>query len=151
MLNSKDLWTGLLFIGFGVVAIAIALAGGYDIGTARKMGPGYFPIWIGGALCVIGALLALQATVSAGPPIGRFAVKPLALVTLGSALFGAIVTWLGLAPAIVLLVLIGALASSQFSLVYAVPLAVGLAAGSVLVFVKGLGLPIPVMPHVLGY
>lgn len=151
MKNPKDFWAGLLFLGIGVAAIAIALAGGYELGSARKMGPGYFPVWLGGALAVTGLLLTGKGVVAQGAPLGRWALLPLTLVTLGTVAFAAIVNVAGLAPAIVVLVLVSSLASVQFSLRWAVPLALGLAIVSVLVFIKGLGVAVPVMPHLLGY
>jgi hypothetical protein len=149
--NPKDFWAGLLFLGIGAAAIAIAQAGGYELGSARKMGPGYFPVWLGGGLAVTGLLLTGKGIVAEGAPIGRWAVLPLVLVTLGTVIFAAIVNVAGLAPAIVALVLISSFASVQFNLRWAVPLALGLAVVSVLVFIKGLGITVPVMPHVLGY
>lgn len=151
MRNPKDLWVGVLFLGIGVAAIAVALANGYELGTARKMGPGYFPVWLGGGLMVTGLMLAAKSLLTDGPPVGPWALKPLALVTLGTVLFAAIVNTAGLAPAIVVLVLVGAFASVRFSLAWALPLALGLAAASVLVFVKGLGIAVPVMPLLLGF
>lgn len=149
--NPKDFWTGILFAGLGVGFIAVALAGGYEFGSARKMGPGYFPIWIGGALALIGLALMRRGLATLGSPLGRIALLPLALVTGSTVLFGLLVSFAGLAPAIFALVLISAYASVYFRLATAVPLAIGLAVASVLVFVKGLGLAVPVMPHVLGY
>lgn len=151
MRNPKDFWAGLLFLGLGASAIAIALAGGYELGSARKMGPGYFPVWLGGALAATGLLLAGKGVVTEGAPIGRWAILPLVLVTLGTALFAAIVSVVGLAPAIVVLVLVSSFASVRFHLRWAIPLALGLAAMSVLVFIKGLGIAVPIMPHLLGY
>lgn len=151
MNNPKDFWAGLLFLGLGGGAIAIALTSGYELGSARHMGPGYFPVWLGSGLMVTGLLLTGKSVVTHGTPIGRWALKPLVLVTAGILLFAALVNWAGLAPAIVALVLLGSLASVHFSLRWAIPLAFGLAVVSVLVFVKGLGIAVPVMPHVLGY
>ena len=39
--NPKDFWAGLVYIAFGVAAILIALK--YPVGSAGRMGPGYFP------------------------------------------------------------------------------------------------------------
>ena len=151
MSNPRDFWTGLLFLGIGAAAIALALAGGYELGTARKMGPGYFPVWLGGGLALTGLVLTGKGVLASGTPLGHWAPKPLALVTLGSLLFAAIVNVGGLAPAIVALVLVSAFASERFQLRWAVPLALGLAVASVLVFVKGLGIAVPIVPHLLGY
>lgn len=149
--NPKDFWSGLLFLGLGAAFILVALLGEYEIGSARKMGPGYFPIWLGGALCVVGLVLTWRGLATFGAPIGKLAVAPAALVTLGTLLFGVLTNFAGLAPAIFLLVLVSAYASIHFRLRYAIPLALGLSAASVLIFVKGLGIAVPIMPHVLGY
>lgn len=149
--NPKDFWAGLLFLAIGVIAVIIVLVGDYELGSARKMGPGYFPIWIAGALILLGAALALKSFATEGPPLGTWAIKPLVLITLGTVVFAAIVTVAGLAPAIFLLVMLASLASVHFRLLWSLPLALGLAAASVLVFVKALGVAVPVMPHVLGY
>ena len=50
--NNKDVWAGLMLIGIG--AAAIVLARDYPFGTALRMGPGYFPIVLGGLLIVFG-------------------------------------------------------------------------------------------------
>jgi len=149
--NPKDFWAGLLFLGIGAAAIAVALGSGYELGSPRRMGPGYFPVWLGGGLAVTGLVLTGKGLATTGAPIGRWAVLPLVLVTLGTLIFAALVNVAGLAPAILVLVLMASYASVKFSLRWALPLALGLAVASVLVFVKGLGIPVPVMPHVLGF
>ena len=45
--SAQDFWTGLAFTAFG--AFTVALAQGYDLGRAARMGPGYFPTILGGA------------------------------------------------------------------------------------------------------
>src|SRR3546814_13663054 len=34
----------------------------YSMGTAARMGPGYFPFWLGTCLALLGAFVALAAT-----------------------------------------------------------------------------------------
>ena len=51
----KDFWSGVMFCGFA--AAAILAARGYSLGTAGKMGPGYFPLLLGGLLAALGAML----------------------------------------------------------------------------------------------
>lgn len=151
MRNPKDFWAGLLFLGIGIFAGFIVIASDYELGSARKMGPGYFPIWIAGGLMFLGAILSIKSFATQGPPFGTWAIKPLVLITGGTALFAAIVTSAGLAPAIFLLVVLASLSSVHFRLTWSLPLALGLSVASVLVFVKGLGIAVPVMPHILGY
>ncbi len=59
MRSPKDLVAGLLFIAVGIAAIAIAA--NYTLGTAARMGPGYFPRILGILLIVLGAILALRS------------------------------------------------------------------------------------------
>ena len=57
--NHHDLWAGLMFIAFG--AIFMILSQQYQIGTAAKMGPGYFPTILGGLLALLGLAISLSA------------------------------------------------------------------------------------------
>ena len=57
--HPKDFYAGLLFIAFGVAAIVIG--SNYALGTAARMGPGYFPRILGILLIALGAILALRA------------------------------------------------------------------------------------------
>ena len=66
----KDFWAGVMFFAFAVVAILAAR--GYSLGTAGKMGPGYFPLLLGGVLGVLGAILVGRSLVIDGEPLPRF-------------------------------------------------------------------------------
>ncbi|AZO77799.1 MULTISPECIES: tripartite tricarboxylate transporter TctB family protein [unclassified Bosea (in: a-proteobacteria)] len=147
--GSKDLWSGLIFIGFGL--LAMALARGYAMGHAGRMGPGYFPTALGGVLAVIGLVLVVQAFLSSGEAVTGLAWRKAALVLVASGLFGVTVEGLGLAASTVLLVMISGLASEQFRLWPFLALAIGLSAFSVLTFVTLLGLPIPAFGPWLGF
>ena len=39
--HPKDFWSGMLFILIGIAAIIVGSR--YNLGTAARMGPGYFP------------------------------------------------------------------------------------------------------------
>ena len=141
--NPKDFWTGLIYIFFGSSAMLIARE--YGMGTAIKMGPAYFPTVLGGLLAAIGAISVMRSFIVPGAPIGRFAFKGLTLVTLSALVFGFIVRSAGLALALPLLVMIGALASSQFRLASTLIMAAGLTIFCILVFIEGLGIPLPII------
>jgi hypothetical protein len=141
--NPKDFWTGLIYICFGSSAIVIARD--YGMGTAIKMGPAYFPIILGGLLVGVGAISAIRSFVVPGAPIGAFAFKGLTLVSVSVLLFGFVVRGAGLAVAIPLLVIISALASSRFRWRATLIMAVGLTIFCAVVFVKGLGIPLPII------
>lgn len=141
--NPKDFWTGLIYICFGSSAILIARD--YGMGTAVKMGPAYFPTILGGLLVGIGVISVIRSFVVPGALIDAFAFKGLILVSVSVLLFGLVVRGAGLAVAIPLLVIISARASSRFRWRAALIMAAGLTIFCVLVFVKGLGIPLPII------
>jgi hypothetical protein len=141
--SAKDFWTGLIYIFFGSSAILIARE--YGMGTGIRMGPAYFPTVLGGLLVCIGAISVIRSFIVSGPPIGGFAFKGLALVTASVLVFGLIVRGAGLAVALPLLVVISAYASTRFRWRPTILIAAGLTIFCVLVFLKGLGIPLPVI------
>lgn len=146
--NPKDFWTGLLYIFFGVSAVIIARD--YSMGTAFKMGPAYFPTILGALLALIGVISVVRSFLTPGTPIGAFAFKGLFLVTLSVVIFGFLVRQVGLAVALPLLVVVSASASARFRWQSAVIMAAGLTIFCALVFVKGLGVPLPIVGPWLG-
>lgn len=147
--NPRDFWSGVIFIAFGVAAVFIGRD--YSMGTAGRMGPAYFPSLLGAMLAVIGTASLVRSMVKRGEAIGRIALRELLLVVFAVALFGVLVRGAGLALAVVALVMFGSYASIRFKVAPYLALAFGLAAFCVLVFVKGLGLPMPVFGHWLGF
>jgi putative tricarboxylic transport membrane protein len=139
--NPKDFWTGLIYIFFGSSALFIARD--YGMGAALKMGPAYFPTILGGLLLVIGAIAVIRSLIVPGAPISAFAFRGLALVSVSVLVFGFVVRGAGLAVALPLLVVISALASVRFRWRPTLIMAAGLTVFCVLVFLKGLGIPLP--------
>lgn len=147
--NPKDFWSGVIFIFFGLAAIIIGLD--YSMGTAGRMGPSYFPTALGGLLGVVGLVSVLRSFFSAGEAIGKIAFKEIALIIAGVLLFGFIVRGAGLLPAVLLLVMISSFASIKFRPLPTLLLAIGMAAFSTLVFVKAIGLPMPILGAWFGF
>lgn len=147
--NPKDFWSGVIFIVFGAAAVVIGQD--YSMGTAGRMGPAYFPVVLGVLLAVIGAVAVVRSLFRSGAPIEKFAIRNIALVMSAVLLFGFLVRGAGLAIAIPVMVLISAFASAKFRLLPTLLLATGLTTFSVLVFVTGLGLPMPVLGAWFGF
>ncbi|MDP2603598.1 MAG: tripartite tricarboxylate transporter TctB family protein [Deltaproteobacteria bacterium] len=146
--SSKDFWTGLIYIFFGVSAIIVARD--YSMGTGGKMGPAYFPTVLGGLLAVVGTIAVIRSFIVPGTPIGAFAFKGLILVSVSTLVFGVVVRGAGLVVALPLLVIISAIASSRFRWRQTLIMVAGLTIFCVLVFLKGLGIPLPVVGPWLG-
>jgi hypothetical protein len=146
--HHKDFFSGLFFLLFGIAVMYIAR--NYDFGTARRMGPGYFPTVLGGILIAFSLLLIARSFFGERDPVDRIAVKPVFLILAGVLFFGLTIRWLGLPIAIIGMVLMGSAGSKASRPLPSVLLAVGLALFSVLVFVKGLGQPMPILGSAFG-
>jgi hypothetical protein len=142
--SPKDFWAGALFIAFG--AAAIVIASGYPIGTAARMGPGYFPRMLGILLVALGAMLALRATRLPGPTLARLQWRPTVIVLGSVVLFGAIVTRAGLVLSTIVLIVLASTASREFRPRESLVAGMFLAALAVGVFVVGLKLLLPIWP-----
>lgn len=142
--NPKNFWSGALFIVLGIAALIIGSR--YALGTAARMGPGYFPRILGMLLIFLGGVLAVQAMRIPGPPMPRFRWRPLVVVLGSVVLFGAIVRFVGVALSTVILIVFASAASHEFRPRESLVVGVLLAAMAVGVFVIGLQLQLPIWP-----
>jgi hypothetical protein len=142
-LNHKDVWAGLLLIAIGAVAILIAR--NYTFGTALRMGPGFFPIVLGGLLILAG-LYVMASGLRSGEAIqGSWSLRALVVLPLSLVLFGVLMEHGGFVPAMLVLIFASATASTEFRFVEVLLFSVALTALSVVVFVWALGLPYPLI------
>jgi hypothetical protein len=146
--NPKDLLTGLIFIAFGLAFLLIAQH--YPLGSARRMGPAYFPTILSIVLILIGVAAAVRSFLAQGTPIGQVAVRGMLLVASGTVVFGLVVREAGMIPAVIVLAVISAYGSVRFNWRSAILLGIGLAIFCAAIFVYGLGLPVPVLGSLLG-
>ena len=141
--NPKDLWTGIIYIAVGLAAIIIARD--YGMGTPRKMGPAFFPAILSIILIVIGIISLVRSFLRPGTPVGRFTFKGLLLVTGATLLFGLIVRGAGLIDRDARPGHRQRYASGKFSWRTSIALAIVLTAFCILIFLKGLGIPLPIL------
>ncbi len=138
----KDLLAGGTFVGFGL-AFAIT-SSTYEVGTALRMGPGYFPLVLGSALVLLGILIAVKGFVAAdSDDLGPGPWKALALLVAALLFFGFTIQGLGLVPALLVTVFLAGMAGHRARVVPAVVIAACLTALSVLIFVIALQLRLP--------
>lgn len=144
--NKKDFWAGVMFIVTGVMFMAFSQQ--YQMGTAAKMGPAYFPTVLGGLMAFLGLLLAAPAVRSSAPEthVERFKPKVIFTILAAVAAYALTLPTLGFIVSLFLLVIISSLASHEFSWKATLISAVVLLIGSWLVFVKGLELQFPFLP-----
>ena len=130
---------GLAFIATGLFFIWQAAS--LEIGTAFRMGPGYFPLVLASILTLLGVVVLVQATRVEGEPMGPIALRGILFILPAPIFFGLTVRGLGFVPALFCTALIAAFASQKMTPVAAVILSATLTAFSVAVFSYGLGLP----------
>jgi hypothetical protein len=138
--NTKDVACGLIFIALGAFFGFGALD--LPLGTALRMGPGYFPLVLSGALVVIGGVLVVKALGKETDPFGVVPWRGLVLTVAAVAFFGFSVRGIGLVPALFIVCFASAFASRKMSLLFALILAAVMTAFCTLVFHTGLGLNI---------
>jgi hypothetical protein len=145
--HPKDFWAGVLFIVLGGTAVVIALD--YAMGSAGRMGPGYFPRWLGGILMALGVFLVLRSLRLQGEKIAFPTLKPLFIVLGAVLVFGLTATYTGLFIATVIMVLIASTASHEYRWIESVIASVALAIFVLVAFRYGLQLQLPAWPPAL--
>ena len=138
--DTTDTTTGLL-----LMAVAALFGWGttdLTIGSAFRMGPGYFPMILSAILFLLGALIFLRSFRGPGDqPIGQIAWRGMLFILPAPVFFGLTVRGLGFVPSLFFTSLIAAMASRKMRLPYALLLAVLVTFFSTLVFSYALGLP----------
>ena len=142
--NPKDFWSGVLFIAFGLAAVIIARD--YAMGTAGRMGPGYFPRGLGIIMILLGLILSVRSFKLRGTPLQFGSFKPLFIVLGSIVVFAVAAPKLGLIVATILLIVVSSTASHEFRLKEALISSVALAAFTLAAFVYGLKLQLPTWP-----
>ena len=148
--SPRNFWAGLMFLAFGLFFAIWAIAN-YQMGTAVRMGPAYFPTVLGGLLAFLGLIVLGMSVTVRGEAVDKFHFRPLVLILLANVAYGYLMKPLGLVLATLVLVFIAALGGHEFKWKEVTVLYVFLILFSVLVFVKGLTLPFPLWPGILGY
>lgn len=104
---SQDFWAGLMFMGLGMLAVYLSVD--YPLGKAMRMGPGYFPTYLGYIMTFIGLIIGGRSFFLEPTPeerTTRWALVPLALMPLSVVMFAVVVDTFGLVPAVLLLLLL---------------------------------------------
>jgi hypothetical protein len=142
--SPKDFVAGLLFLFFGGVAAWVARD--YPMGSALRMGPGYFPLILGVLLALLGIAICIRGLAVRGEPIEPMRLRPLLLILGAVGLFAAGIEIAGIVVLTVVAVIVAAAASTESRPGEVVLLLVVLLALSVGVFTYALGLPFKLMP-----
>ena len=140
----RDLLAGGIFVAFGLAFAILSLT--YEVGTPVRMGPGYFPLVLGGILALLGVLVMVKGFVAGqGDAIGAVPWKATALLVVAIIFFGVTVRGLGLVPSLFVTALLAAFAGHGTKVLPAVMIAGGLTIMCVVIFVMALQLRLPLI------
>jgi len=147
--NQRDFGAGIMYMVIGLFFAILATQ--YPMGTAAKMGPGYFPFYLGILMFLLGVLVAVKAfsAKAAIESIPKFNWRIIAQITGSVVLYGLLLPRLGFLVAVVVLVLVSASASKEFTWKGSLINAGFLVAFTYSVFVLGLKLQFPLLPAFL--
>ena len=141
---STDLLTGLLFLGIG--AFVMIYGSRYSLGTAARMGPGYYPLLASSGLVLLGLVLVVRSFLTAASEVGAINLRPLVLILAGTLAFGLLIDRAGLIFAGLVLVFAARLADRDFRPLEVAILAICLVAFTLAIFRYGLGMPLRLWP-----
>ncbi len=148
--NPNDFFTGIFLLA--VVAVFAYGLLELPIGTAYRMGPGYFPMVLMILLAIFALIILVNGFTTDGEAVGEIPWKALFIITLSVVLYGFTLRGLGFVPALALTVLVSTFAADRWNAKAALGSTVVLVASCFLIFVKGLGLPLaPFGPWLGGY
>jgi len=134
--------------GSAIVIMLIGVAGVYfgsdlTMGTAGRMGPGYFPRLLSWLIIAIGLFIGMKSLAVDGPEIQAPKFRPLFFVLLSIMIFGYMMKYVGLFITAIVLVLIAAYARRDVNLLETIAFGIVLSLATIGVFVYGLGQPLP--------
>jgi len=147
--NQRDFGAGIMYMVIGLFFAIMAT--NYPMGTAAKMGPGYFPFYLGILMFLLGLLVAVKAfgAKAAIESIPKFNWRIMAQITGAVVLYGLLLPRLGFLIAVVVLVFVAASASREFTWKGTAINAAFLVTFTYSVFVLGLKLQFPLLPTFL--
>ena len=139
MERPRDVVGGVLIMALGAGFLLVGRE--LEFGTARNMGPGYFPMLLSGLLFLLGVWVFLKSFGREGEPTGPIAWRGILFILPAPIFFGLTVRGLGFVPALFLTSLIASQASMRMRPLPALILAIVVTILSTLIFSYGLGLP----------
>jgi hypothetical protein len=134
--------------GSAIVIILIGAAGVYfgselTMGTAGRMGPGYFPRLLSWLIIAVGLFIGLKSLIIDGPPIQPPQWRPMLFCLAAIILFGYMMKYVGLFLTAIALVIVAAYARPKVNLIETLIFGVAMSIGTILIFVYALGQPLP--------
>ena len=143
-IDMQDLLFGVFLIA--AAAFTTITTWSLRVGTAANMGPGYLPRAISLLVCAFGVYFVVRGFLTVGAAITPPQLRAIGGIVASVGAFALLVTTAGLMIASVVTIVIAGFASRETRFVENILFGGAMAAGSVLLFVKALSLPVPIWP-----
>jgi hypothetical protein len=140
---NKDFLAGLLLLFFGGMGMFMALD--YPFGSSLRMGPGYFPRVLAAILMTFGLFVLVRGLMTPERVKGVWGWKALAWIVASLVAFGFVMDKFGMIPALAVMFVLASAAGHEFKWKEVIILTILMSIFAILVFVKGLGLPYPLI------
>ena len=144
--NRRDFYAGIMFVLIG--AFFGLYAQDYSMGTANRMGPGYFPTLLSGIMLFLGLMVLIMAFLpkETQEPPEKTDWRGFGLVLVSVGGFALLLPVAGFLIAVCFLVFLAAAASEESNKKETVILAIVLAIVGITVFGYGIELQFPILP-----
>ncbi|WP_164736630.1 tripartite tricarboxylate transporter TctB family protein [Pararhodobacter zhoushanensis] len=145
-IKTIDVCAGAFIVLIGVLAIVESLS--FEIGTTRRIGPGYFPFYVGLFMVVLGVVIALERLWTKSLADTEFSFPPLRaplLIMAAVVTFAVMVERFGLIPAVGVGVFLASLADTNTTLMQKLTVSVAVPLVATLIFKIGLDMHVDVI------
>ena len=139
-INWQDVTGGVVLCLFG--AAAAFMAAELETGTARNMGPGYFPMMASVVIILCGVVIGGVGLFSVPTRLSRPDWGPLGSVIVAGTAFAVLMPAAGLLPAVAATLVLPGLFDRRITIRSLLLLTFGLCLAAWLIFIFALGLPI---------
>lgn len=147
--NKRDFIAGIMLFCIGLVVLLIA--SNYRMGTAFRMGPGYFPVALSILLIVLGLItagIAIKSGTEVASP--KVAWRPLLVVSCAIVVFGLFINNAGLVVMTFVMTVISRFSRPGYPWMETAVLGAVLSIVCAAVFHFGLNIQMPLLPTWLG-
>lgn len=147
--NKKDFISGLMLLCIGLAILVIA--SDYRMGTAFRMGPGYFPVILSILLSALGLIIAVMALKSSKKEAcPKLAWRPIIIVSAAIIIFGLLINSAGLLVMTFVMAVISRYSRSGYPWVETIALGVVLSVACAAIFYFALNVQMPLLPTWMG-
>jgi len=145
-IKAVDILAGGFVVLIGVLAIVESTS--FDMGTSRRIGPGYFPFYVGMLMVLLGIAIAVENLWARTSSDFGWSLPPMRsplLILAAVAAFAVMIERFGMFPSIFAAVFLGSLADTNTAIWQKLAISVAVPVVCVVIFKYGLSLNVDVI------